>query len=410
MKVLYIDHYAGSDTMGMEFRPHYLARAWRRQGVETTILAADFSHLRQKNPIIRQDLEEKTVDGSRFIFLKAGSYQGNGKDRVLSMVRFVAKGIKYAKKLAETIRPDVVITSSTYPMDTYLGQRIAKLASAKLIHEIHDLWPLSPMYLGGYSKNHPFIRVMQAAENSAYRNSDLVVSILPNIEPHVRGLGFNVPVVHIPNGLPPEAFPRPGAEPIANEGVKGLVEKLKGQGKYLVGYAGGISVSNAMGDFVRAMAKIKDRDDIAAILIGKGILSDSLAEYKEKKGLSNVYFLDPIPKAEVIGSLRLCDALYLGSQPSPLYQYGVSANKIYDYLLAGRPIINAWDTNHSPLDQLGNTIKAKAADEASIAQAILASQKLTAQDRQKIEEDSQAFVRTHHHYDKLAMDFLHLFA
>ena len=52
--------------------------------------------------------------------------------------------------------------------------------------EVHDLWPLSPMELGGMSKWHPFIMLVQAAENYAYCNADLVISMLPKVREYME--------------------------------------------------------------------------------------------------------------------------------------------------------------------------------------------------------------------------------
>lgn len=408
MNILYIDHYAGSDSLGMEFRPFYLAQEWEKSGIRTVLLAADYSHLRKHNPSIAADLEKHTIDGADFLFLKTRAYRGNGPGRILSMAQFVYKGIRASDELIRRCDPDVVICSSTYPMDTYIGQRIKRRTGAMLIHEIHDLWPMSPRLLGGYSSRHPFIMAMQAAEDSAYRHSDLIVSVLPNIGAHVRSRGFDTPIVTIPNGLPASAFDEGSQRPFSQSTADRITE-LKEQGKFVVGYAGGISVSNAMADLIRAMIRLKNEPGIAAVIIGEGILKEELLRLKEKEGLSQVYFEDPIPKKEVIGTLEQCDALYIGSQPSPLYEYGVSANKIFDYLLAGRPIINAWETSHSPMDYLGNTLKAKAGDAGSIAAQIVAARSLTPEQRQQIETQSRRYVREHHHYGKLADDFRQLF-
>ena len=43
MNILYINHYAGTPALGMEYRPHYLAREWVRAGHRVQMLAADFS-------------------------------------------------------------------------------------------------------------------------------------------------------------------------------------------------------------------------------------------------------------------------------------------------------------------------------------------------------------------------------
>ena len=40
VRILYIDHYAGSNQHGMEFRPFYLAREWVRAGHHVRIVAA----------------------------------------------------------------------------------------------------------------------------------------------------------------------------------------------------------------------------------------------------------------------------------------------------------------------------------------------------------------------------------
>ena len=52
MNILYIDHYAGSLSMGMEFRPYYLAREWKKLGHTVRIIGADYSHLRKNNPSV----------------------------------------------------------------------------------------------------------------------------------------------------------------------------------------------------------------------------------------------------------------------------------------------------------------------------------------------------------------------
>lgn len=148
MRICYIDHYAGSPTLGMEYRPHALALRWLASGHEVTVIAGSFSHLRQRNPQVEADGELQDVDGVSFRFIRTREYEGNGIGRILSWVDFVGKGWLQSRKIARTLRPDVVIASSTYPMDTWLARRVARIAKAKLVHEVHDLWPLTPMELG----------------------------------------------------------------------------------------------------------------------------------------------------------------------------------------------------------------------------------------------------------------------
>lgn len=406
MNVLYVEHYAGSQSMGMEFRPYYLAREWNKKGIKTLMLSGDFSHLRKVNPEVKKDMEIQNIEGVDFMFLKTHRYDGNGMQRLMSMFDFVGKGVRYADAIIRQFRPDVVICSSTYPLDTYIGQRIKKKTGAILIHEIHDLWPLSPIELGGYSRRHPFIMMLQMAENSAYRNSDYIVSILPNTEPYVRSLGFKTPVINIPNGLTPEMFDISG-EP--DEKIARDVKELKENGKFVIGYAGGISISNSMDDFIKAMSLLKNDDSVAAVIIGDGLLKSELIEMKEKEGLDNVHFFNAIKKDKILPTLSEMDALYIGSKKSRLYEYGVSANKIFDYLNVGLPIVNAFDTKHSPMNEVGNTIICEAENPESIKEGILKAKTINSSDREKIKDESRKFVRENHNIENLAKKFSDLF-
>ena len=166
MIILYINHYAGSPKMGMEFRPYYLAKEWIQMGHEVRIIAGDYSHLRSVNPQVDYDFQEEIIDGITYNWVKTGTYEGNGVSRALTMFRFVHKLRKKAKWISANWKPDVIITSSTYPLDPYAGQKIKKYSNAKLIHEVHDMWPITLIEIGGMKKSNPFVGLMQMAENS----------------------------------------------------------------------------------------------------------------------------------------------------------------------------------------------------------------------------------------------------
>lgn len=202
MNILLINHYAGSLGYGMEYRPYYFAREWVRSGHKVTVVGASYSHLRSKQPKVSQAFEEENVDGIRYVWLKAPAYEGNGFGRIKNMLAFLAGLYRYMDKLAGGVIPDAVIASSTYPLDIYPARRLAKRYRAKLVFEVHDLWPLSPMELGNMPPYHPFIMVMQAAENYAYRHADKVVSLLPKAKEHMVSHGMaEEKFVYIPNGI-----------------------------------------------------------------------------------------------------------------------------------------------------------------------------------------------------------------
>ena len=131
MNILLLNHYAGSVEMGMEFRPYYFAREWVNMGYSVRIAAGDFSHLRMKNPCVARDFQEEVIDGIHYHWIRTISYEGNGVKRAVTMFQFVGKIWLRAKWIAKRWKPDVIITSSTYPLDTYAGQRIKKYRIAE---------------------------------------------------------------------------------------------------------------------------------------------------------------------------------------------------------------------------------------------------------------------------------------
>ena len=203
MNILYLNHYAGSPALGMEYRPYYLAREWVRAGHRVQMLAADFSHVRSVQPAAG----DAAIDGIAYRWYRTPAYSGNGLGRVMNIGAFLSAVWRDTARLLREFRPDVVIASSTYPMDIWVARRIARRAGAQLVYEVHDLWPLSPIELSGMSPRHPFILLCQAAEDAGYRDADVVVSMLPKVQEHMASRGLDLKkLVIVPNGISPEEW------------------------------------------------------------------------------------------------------------------------------------------------------------------------------------------------------------
>ena len=90
MNIVYLEHYAGSDRHGMEYRPFYLARRWAQAGDTVTIVASSFSHLRGVNPDLGdKPWAEENIDGVRYFWIRGPRYEGNGLGRIRNMLSFL---------------------------------------------------------------------------------------------------------------------------------------------------------------------------------------------------------------------------------------------------------------------------------------------------------------------------------
>jgi glycosyltransferase involved in cell wall biosynthesis len=405
MKLLVINHYAGSDRMGMEYRPFYLAREWVAAGNSAVVLAADYSHLRACQPMVRSDLECTEEQGVRFRWLRTNSYAGNGLKRVANMLAFAGKLYAHANRISREERPDVVICSSTYPLDIYPGARIARRSGARLVFEVHDLWPLTPMLLGGYSENSPYIRVLQRAEDWAYANADVVVSILPNAREYMVSRGLDPQkFVHIPNGIQ-FTSPRAVEEGELPRAVQLRIGEERRRGRFLVGYAGGIAVSNAIGTLLGA-ARILASRGVTFLLAGSGAEAGHLRAEATRFRLDNFHMLGPIPKTAVQAFLSRMDALAIAWCRSPLYRFGVSPNKVFDYMVAGKPILQASDASNDLVAEANCGITVPPEDPEEFANAVIRLRAFPTAKQTRLGMNGRRFVQRHHDYRILASRFI----
>lgn len=409
MNIIYINHYAGSDRHGMEFRPYFMAKRWVKQGHQVTIVASSFSHLRTKNPEIgEKEFEEQMLDGIRYFWIRGNSYQGNGMGRIKNMLSFLSGLYKYEKQIAAQGKPDAVIASSTYPLDIYPARRIAKKYGAMLIYEVHDLWPLSPIELGGMSPYHPYIMMMQRAENYCYRHSDYVVSLLPNAKEHMVEHGLKPEkFVFIPNGIVKADWQKPMADmPVYCDKFR----EYREEGFFLIGYTGAHGIANALDSYVEAGGKLRGKG-IKLLSFGPGPERERLIQKVRDLDLEDVVeFLPPVRRSQVPELLDQLDALYIGLQRQPLFRFGISPNKLMDYMMAAKPVIFAIDAPNDMVKDAGCGISIPPEDSAAIAGA---AEKLAALPKQELEamgERGRKYILENNEYDVLSQKFLDVFS
>ena len=256
MDILLINHYAGSLRHGMEYRPFYMGREWTRMGHRVTIAAASCSHVRTVPADVDGAASEETIDGVRYLWLKTPEYAETAHAaRSICSPSWANCSVTWTGSLQ--LSRGAVIASSTYPLDILPAAAIGRAAGARLAFEVHDLWPLSPMELGGMSPYHPFIVLMQRAENFAYRHAQKVISMLPEAGPHMclHGLAPGK-FVHVPNGIDIAEWASDKGELPAEH--REVLANARRNGGFAIVYAGAHGVANALDSIVRAAGVMRE--------------------------------------------------------------------------------------------------------------------------------------------------------
>ena len=400
MRILYLNHYAGSPLLGMEYRPYYLAREWMRAGHALQVLAANYSHVRTHQPAAGDEM----VDGIAYRFYATPAYRGNGVDRVRNIAAFLLALWRDTARLVREFKPQVVIASSTYPMDIWLARRIARRAGAKLVYEVHDLWPLSPIELSGMSPRHPFALLCQAAENAAYRDADVVISMLPKVHAHMAAHGLDLTKLHIvPNGICLDEWQ--GTPPALREDVAQALHAARAAGWCIVGYAGSMGLPNALDVLLDAARELRGAA-MHFVMVGDGHERAHLAQRIAAEGLTNVSLLTPIPKAQVPSLLAAIDIAYIGWQRVPIYRFGIAPNKLMDYMMAGCAVLHSVEAGNDPVAESGCGLTVTPVSAAAVVQGLHQLAALSVEERRAMGARGRAFVLAQHTYSVLAQRFI----
>ena len=410
MNILYIDHYAGSISMGMEFRPYYFAKEWQKMGHKVRIIAADYSHLRKINPVVDNDFEIQNIDDVEFQWIKTRRYVGNGVDRAVTMLQFCGKLWRRAGKVVKDFNPDIIISSSTYPLDTYPAQKIKKyINNAKLVHEVHDMWPVTPMELYGMSKFNPFVVVMQMGENAFCRKSDMVVSVLPNAEDYLLEHGLkNNKFAYISNGVVVDDWLESEELPEIHQVA---INRIREEGKLLIGFFGSITPSYNIDIMLRALARM-NLSNVYFMIVGDGYYKDKLVSLANELGLDeSIYgFFPSISKKAIPTLIRQLDASYVAAVKNKMFRFGIGMNKLFDSMMGGAPVLYAVDApNNMVLDyDCGISIEAESVE--ALIQGIDVLLSMSEAERKELGDNGHNAIMKYHTYNVLAQKFIELFA
>lgn len=406
MNILYICHYAGTPKYGGADRIYHMAREWVKMGHNVMVVAASYTHVQFVHP---DDIKEKTVediDGIKYLWYPTPRYSGNGFARFKNILSFLFQIYMDSKNIYRNFMPDVVIASSIYPMDIWPAKRIADMSGAKLIFELHDLWPLSPIVFGGMSPKHPFIILCKKAEKACYKYSDKVVSLLPSVHGYISGFNYDLNNLEIiSNGIVEEDWLPKNIIDVSNVNLKSFLQEQRKIGNIVVGYAGAFGKSNALEYLLEAADILKD-EKISFVLVGNGFEKENLIKIAVSKGIKNVFFFDFIPKVEVPNLLSYFDIAYIGWRNVFIYQYGISPNKLMDYMMAGKVILHSVNTVNDVVREQNCGITVEPENPKAVADGILKLASLKPEEREDMGKRGRNYILKNQTYAILANKFL----
>lgn len=403
--VWYLNHYIPSAQAPKKGRAFFLLNAVAQRGCKVAVVGAARHHLAETVGEQIERFRFQAVGELLFGWARTPAYQGNGLKRIINMLVYSWQLLFLSKSLpAEYSRPDVIVVSSVHPFHYPVALWLAWCHRARIVFEVRDIWPLTLHELMGVSKWHPLYIVLAGIERLAYHSADAVISLLVNGLQHMAPRGLNAErFTYIPNGID---FTHEAVEPVVSVHDSRLLQ-IRRDFQFVLMYTGAHGIPNALDQLLEAAEILQRRGErVAFVLVGVGGEKTRLQRLAEEIRLENLFFLAPVPAVQVQHLLHYADACFIGWQKQSIYKYGVSANKIFEFMKAAKPIIQCIDSVDNPVALSGCGFDTAPQRPELLAETILRLAAMSPQEREALGLKGYRYVLEEHDYQLLAERFI----
>ena len=347
-------------------RAYCLGKYLERQGDEPVVFVGSHPH-NSDIQLIEDKSRFKVYREKPFpwVLVKTCNYGESKIKRVFSMLQFYFNGKKAAKHFT---KPDAIVGSSSPLFVAALAVKLAKKLHTKSIVEIRDIWPESIVEYGVAGNHNPFVVLMRMLEKWVYKNADAIVFVAGGFNDYIKEKGWEKiappeKVYTISNGVDLEDFNTNLAEYRLDDA------DLDNPDTFKVVYTGSVRRVNNLGLLLDA-AKCVNNPRIRFIIYGTGNEIEMLKKRVSDEHIDNVVFKGHVDKRYIPYITNCADLNIAHNNPAAIFRFGISFNKIFDYMAAGKPILCDFPCRYNPVIETGCGMSVDEPTAENIARAI----------------------------------------
>lgn len=331
MRITYICQYFSTPQKGVAgSRAYEFAKRLVARGHKVTIISGIYS-LKKKSEDNEKFIRHEEQDGMKIIWINLvySTHQGFFY-RLWNFILFSAVSSWIALR-----SPCNLVFATSPPLTVGIPGLLVKWFRRKsFVFEVRDLWPEFPIAMG-VLKNRVAIWMIKRFEEKIYKSSSRIIALAPGIRDSIAQTGYpKEKLILIPNACDLELF--------MPSGSKSIRKKLKvGDDDLVLIYMGAHGRANGLDAIVDAAAEIQERQEsgIQFVLIGDGSEKQRLINRAQMLNLTNIQFLPPMPKQELVTIVNEADVGMQILKNVPIFYWTTSPNKFFDYISAGLPVI-----------------------------------------------------------------------
>lgn len=328
--IWFINHYSYPNNVYPHQRTNNYAKFFQSDGYKVRVFCSSQVHRTSVNLITDRMFYKEVEDGIPFTLIRTRNYRGNGIQRILNMIDFFFGFLRVTKHYEH---PDIIVSTSVHPLAPLASIIYAKRRDILLVTETADLWPETLVSFNLLHRLNPITLTLYMLERYVYTKSDKLIFTMEGFEDYLSSKSFSEEVInkslYLNNSLSCKELVST-EEPFQLNGDKKKIRFF---------YFGSLGDSNAvekMIEFIIMTNEILTKKCEFHIL-GHG---EKKTMFEQLDHFGNVYLYDSIQKNRLSKVAEQCNFLFLFTKPNPIYQYGISANKLFDYLCLKKPIIH----------------------------------------------------------------------
>jgi glycosyltransferase involved in cell wall biosynthesis len=402
-KVWIINQYALPKGEAGITRHGDFASVLTKHGFEVTVFASGFDYLtRQKDRSGEDHAKTESYEGVKFVWLKTPAYSGNDSKRVKNMVSFFGMMLREAS-FGKYGKPDIILGSSPHLLSALAGHLLAVRYQVPFVFEVRDVWPEVLIDLDALKTGSSTQRILSFIAKHLYKRAARVLTVPPKAHTYIARLGINPEkLISLPNGVFLEPSTNAAQLPESLEHLFTLE-----QDRFKVVYMGAHGVANDLSNVLTTATFLRryhpsDYDKLAFFFVGGGQQQAELIEQAKALGLEHTHFHPPVPKAAVPLVTAKADALLVHLSPAEFFStYGLSPNKLYDYLAAAKPILFSTLDTETVLQKHKAGLTFAPGNPEAFAQTLLHLMAMAPEEREAMGKCGRKAVETEYDLERL---------
>lgn len=364
-RIWFVSHYSMPPEYEMRIKTQMYAHFLGQMGIECTIFAASTIHNTDINLIQGKDKYiERQYDDLKFVHIRCSGYTKTDLKRIINMEQFAYRFNRIAEKFDA---PDVIV-ADTYCVSYKPIYKYCKRHHIPFVVDVRDLWPQSIVEYMHISETNPVIRMMYKMERNMYIHADRIIFSFDGGYDYIQDHNLDkiIPkekVYFINNGVNLDEF----RDNSVNYRISD--DDLDNPEYFKVVYVGSIRKVNNLGLLLDAAKEVKN-SKIRFLIWGAGDEVDILKKRISDEKIDNVVFKGFIEKKYVPSITERANLNLIHNNPSELFKYGISFNKLFDYLASGQPTLSTFPCKYNPAVYEGAGVDVNNSTPQEIARAI----------------------------------------